>query len=1533
MIAWLLIFSVFLSLFAGAGVSVHAEAGATQTTGYVTIAVEKFTLGQGYILEPVKVPLYEGENGAALLTRVLGEGNYLNKGTVQDGFYLSHVRDRETGALNIPSYILNAVIAAGGTIGSKRDPVYLGEFDYYPMSGWMFIVNNEFSPVGFSQYIPRDGDVIRNQFTVYGYGEDLGSQWGVPLITPANKDALTKAVAEINSSPDKQAMLAKKALKTAYADAYAKLQNMESTQQEVDAALAALNAAIELGKQPDKVKPVIQLTGLGSYQVTSSNEVQFQISVTDNVYDSVPTEVTLNGSPLSGQNGQYTVTLPGTDNQITVSAVDGEGNRAVKSAFVLRYAPTYAEQLNKNLAHILRTVPNPVYGTGSGDWSVLNLARAGFTVPYGYYNTYYSNVERTVIDNMLRYGGKLHSSNSTEHSRVILGLSSTGKDITAVGGYDLRAALADYTYVKNQGINGPVFALLAFDSRAYDIPAAPEGKEQTTREKLVQNILDREIKKGTADAGGWAFFGSRPDPDMTGMAMQSLAPYYGSNPDVKAAVDRALLKLSLMQNADGSFSSGGSPTSESAAQVIVALTSVGIDPKNDSRFIKNGKSVLDSLLSYALPGGGFLHAYPTSGSAGAANGMATDQGTYALVAYDRFVKGKNSLYNMTDVPAKLPEEPKPYPLPAGNEAAVVIPNDYIDYLVPITAGDSGKTITIDIPSDKFSTTYLQLPQGAPLPQIEAQKGGIRAIVPKDTQVTSGDTAKLEWLSGEDHEQSGWRDGIAPLLPSGQKLDSVDAVFSMGGGGRVEFSDYVTLIFTGKSGKQAAYIENGTAHLIAKFASDSTGRASGKPEYAYDNGSDLVVKTKHFTDFAAYSASAIPTPGGGGPTDPQQYVYLSVDKHTINKGFTLSETKVELKSGDTAWTLLQRVLGDKGITIRYKFNSQYDSVYVESIAGDGEFDHGIGSGWMYNVNGTYPNFGASKYTLQHGDKMQWRYTTNYGKDLGVHWEPGEVPGESGNENGNGQNPGESGGEKPENPGGEKPLDWKLKFTDAGQVSPWALSAIGKAVTEGSLQGSDGKLKPKGEVTRAEFAKMLVEILGLTFNKDVTTQYADVRSSDWFYPYVQAVHQTGAMSGHNGLFDPKAPITREQMAVTVSRALDLQRTGKGTALLDLKEAAVWAQNDIQAVVEAGIMQGSGGQFQPKGKVTREMAVVVAVRADEYKDKKAEETQEQNLIGVKKEAIDASEFLLQAVKTPAVSSIGGDWTVLALARGGYEVPEAYYAGYYAEVERTLKEKDGKLHNVKFTEYSRVILALSALGKDITNVAGYDLRKPLADFNAVVKQGINGPIFALIALDSNEYDIPDVPNVQERTTRDRLVDYILGREIEGGGWALDAKSTEPDVDLTAMAVQGLTPYYSSNARVKAAVDRAVAWLSKAQLADGGYSSWNSANAESSAQVVVALSGLGIDSASDKRFVKNGRSVLAALLDFAAPGGGFYHIKPGSGAGNGGAKPGEVDLMATDQALYGLAAYIRYANGNNRLYDMRDAFKAKPAPVAKQAA
>ena len=275
--------------------------------------------------------------------------------------------------------------------------------------------------------------------------------------------------------------------------------------------------------------------------------------------------------------------------------------------------------IDATMSKLADTVKEPAFGTIAGEWTVLCLSRGEhFEKDNAYYLDYYDRIVEYVNTKAasIDMNGALHKSKSTDNSRVILALSSIGRDATAVGNWNLTTPYEDFKWIKKQGINGAIFALIALDTRNY----------QTTDETIRQQCIDFILGRQLAD-GGWALSGNVSDPDVTAMALQSLYPYKDS-PEVLSAAEIALTCLSNMQNEDGGFASWGTVNSESCAQVIVALTTWGINPDTDSRFIKNDKSVIDNILTYFAENDAmFKHVITGQGDA-----MATDQACYALIA-------------------------------------------------------------------------------------------------------------------------------------------------------------------------------------------------------------------------------------------------------------------------------------------------------------------------------------------------------------------------------------------------------------------------------------------------------------------------------------------------------------------------------------------------------------------------------------------------------------------------------------------------------------------------------------------------------------------------------------------------------------------------------------------------------------------------------------------------------------------------------------------------------------------------------------
>ena len=339
-----------------------------------------------------------------------------------------------------------------------------------------------------------------------------------------------------------------------------------------------------------------------------------------------------------GYGNEYSeaiVSAPGYAKVTVTSAVTPEEPEAP------RVAQDVSGVLNATMAKLATTVTAPAFGTNAGEWTVFSLARGGyFAKDNAYFTEYYNRIVATVNETAasVNMNGALHKNKSTENSRLIVALSAIGKDATSIGDWNLVEAYSTngFEWIKKQGINGSIWALIALDSNNY------ETSDATIRQQCIDSILSLQH-----DDGGWSLMANKAyasDPDITGMALTALYPYRDQEA-VAAACEKAFECLSAMQHENGTFASGGSECSESCAWVIVACTTWGINPDTDSRFIKNGNSVVDGLLAHYLEDvAQFQHIIGAG-----ANGMATDQSCYALVAYNRFMNGKTSLYDMSDV--------------------------------------------------------------------------------------------------------------------------------------------------------------------------------------------------------------------------------------------------------------------------------------------------------------------------------------------------------------------------------------------------------------------------------------------------------------------------------------------------------------------------------------------------------------------------------------------------------------------------------------------------------------------------------------------------------------------------------------------------------------------------------------------------------------------------------------------------------------------------------------------------------------------
>lgn len=304
----------------------------------------------------------------------------------------------------------------------------------------------------------------------------------------------------------------------------------------------------------------------------------------------------------------------------------------------------------------------------------------------------------------------------------------------------------------------------------------------------------------------------------------------------------------------------------------------------------------------------------------------------------------------------------------------------------------------------------------------------------------------------------------------------------------------------------------------------------------------------------------------------------------------------------------------------------------------------------------------------------------------------------------------------------------------------------------------------------------------------------------------------------------------------------------------------------------------------------------------------------------------YILSKDTKPDYSSI---WNVIGLKRSGLYVPESYINLFYSNVIAYCESKDWKITRAKYSDYSKLILALTAIGVDARNVMGHNLLAYLSDYENVSRQGNNGTIWALIALKSNPaYEIPEDPSAVQQNSEELLVKKVVGMQCQDGGWTL--MGTTGDSDMTGMAMQALASYYNKDGYedVTAAIDKGLAWIEKNQLSSGGFGTMNTETSESVAQIITALCGVGIDCGEDARFIKNGKWPMTGLFQYYMPEGGFMHVAADAG-NNGGGAGGIIDGMATEQGLYATVAYRRFLDGETFLYDMSDvAISAGTKPV-----
>ena len=490
-------------------------------------------------------------------------------------------------------------------------------------------------------------------------------------------------------------------------------------------------------------------------------------------------EVTVTGVPYDTSAGcknvQFTVRV--TKDEVVQEDVD--------------YLKTAKEDIEHGTAYLSKQSMEK-YGN---EWTLFTVLRAGKEVSQETLDRYYESVEKQITE-------KADKMRATDLARVIITLEAMGKNPQNVGGVDLFEKLYNNKSIESDTSNCPIWALIALDGWKSEIPS----DALWTREKLIEQILSFQTEQGA-----FGLFDNKSSSiDMTGMAVQALAPYYQDDkyPKVKTAVDKTLDYLKSQKTENAGYLDGGKENSCTTAQILTALTALKIDPMNpDTGFTSNENNIVKNLHSYKTEDGfGWQDGKQT-------NGMAVQQVTYALEAYRRFAENENSLYDITDTKVQTPEPESGHVVISVERFTIGQGYIYEPVFVPFEKGDNAATLLKKVIGEENfvgEDTYLEAIVGGDL-------GTDKVVVPEYIEKLSNGSVTTETAREWGNEDNG---------------DGGDAL------GEFDYSNYSGWMYH-VNGEEVGY---GIASYKPKdgdvlrfqftmygYGTDLTGRAWGNPE--------------------------------------------------------------------------------------------------------------------------------------------------------------------------------------------------------------------------------------------------------------------------------------------------------------------------------------------------------------------------------------------------------------------------------------------------------------------------------------------------------------------------------------------------------------------------------------------------------------------------------------------------------------------------------------------------------------------------------
>lgn len=839
------------------------------------------------------------------------------------------------------------------------------------------------------------------------------------------------------------------------------------------------------------------------------------------------------------------------------------------------------------------------------DWVALALARGGKPAA----NRYAAQLARTAPD-----GYRL----VTDYARVALAVSAHGWDARAAGSAktDLLAKIAGFADLTKQGPNGAAYALLALDAGDY----AGAAGDRWTRDSLIRWLLEHR-----GEGGGWSLAAGKSEVDLTGIVLTALAPHRDRT-DVQAAIDGALEWLSAAQNEHGGFGGiGAKESSESAAQVIIALTALDIDPAQDPRFTKNGKSVLTRFMEYRQADGGFAHL-PN----GKSDGIASMFALLGLTAVDRWQEGLSGLYSGAR---------------SGSDVKVFI------------YGPDGRL------AQGSGTGRTALENAVQV----LREHNVSYAIERHPQFGPYLTAVGEYANGQFGGYDGWQYAVKK---NGRWVHDLTGMS----------------VYDPKGAEQLVVYYGEAPALIRGVKLEPPAPREGQPvvvtveqeTYDWDKG-EVVVAPAAGANITVGKATAVTDKDGRAelPELPAGETMLRVDgyKQGALPAYVTYEQPLEVQSYVKRVTV--RVEGDQGLiaegpaqggtalealeallkarNLPYELGEFSFGKYISSIKGIEAGKYGGMDGWMFAVTGrkgstwTYPAEGIGAFLLEEGDQLVVYYGESTilpepvavtpaaaGPDptVGItvkyramDWETGKLgpaqplvgarvsaAGVVAETDGSGvarlsglpegvHDVVVTGYGEDRAPGVLRTVGQVIvagAYSDQNAIAGWAADWVREARASGVLLGKDdlrdAAFEPKRGVTRAEFVSAMVRAIGAKpAAAGKAPAFADVPAEAWYAKEIEAAAQAGLIAGVKpGKFAPDALLTREQAAQLLARALRIQVVAAVVPFADEAKVSAGAKLAVQAAMEQGWMTlQADGTFLPKSMMTREQAAVIAVR----------------------------------------------------------------------------------------------------------------------------------------------------------------------------------------------------------------------------------------------------------------------------------------------------------------------------------------------------